>query len=283
MLQTLPLWEDSWRCSSSLTVFCSTRKGPWSRTFLRCLCVSNCCPAEKSCVMDHPQSDLKGSCQHCCLERRLIWRYSLGKKSHRFQLKLFFLSIWCQKCKFQLSYFVVRLLSVRPFMLSPLCGCHNKGASQPVDNWSVSTAKLSFIWQIRQLFHYHQSSIIFINLPFVRTVGENEREPITEICSWQKIILNVVFLFSLVYIKEGSKTRTDFRVRNIQVQTFHFLICVHYIRWVQGCDSVAMSVFWFQNIKHWYHVVMFWHKMLWRTLKTSRLNGVSPFMVFSMF
>lgn len=167
-------------------------KVPASRTCSYAVCVSNCCPAEKSCVMDYPQSELKDSCQHCCLERRLICRYT---KSHRFQPKFFFSMrkvFDVINANFNCIYI---LLFVHIHALCPL----------------------SFTWQIRQLFHYHQSSIIFMNLPCVRTGGGQEREPITEICSWQKIMLNVVFLFSSVHIKEGSNTRIDFRVVQLEI------------------------------------------------------------------
>lgn len=140
-------------------------------------------------------------------------------------------SIWCHKYKFQLYIFCCLLTFT-------LFGCQNKGASQPVDDW----------WQIRQLFHYHPSSIIFMNLPFVRTGGEHGHEPTTRICSWQRIMLNVTFWFSLLYIKEGSNTRTDLRVVQLEVFSFRLSILPSVCIISAGCRYAI--IFWFQNINH---------------------------------
>lgn len=242
-------------------------KVPVSRTCSYAVCVCQTAAQLRRAVRWTIQSDWKDSCQRCCLERRLICRYPLGKSPTDFNQSSFFYaqSVWCHKCKFQLCI----LCCSFTFMLCPLFGCQNKGAAQPVDDWSVSTGKLWFIWQIRQLFHYHQSSIIFMNLPFVRTRGEHGCEPTNEICSWQKIMLNVTFLFSLVYIKEGSKTRTDFRVVQLEVFRFRPFIFSSVCIISSGCrHAIALPspYFDFKTSNMWYHVVMLWYKLFWRTL-----------------
>lgn len=97
-----------------------------------------------------------------------------------------------------------------------------------------------------------------MNLPFVRTGGEHGREPTTEICSRLRIMLNVTFLFSLVYIKEGSNTRTDFRVVHLEVFRFRLSICSSVCVISAGCSGWALPspYFDFETLNILNHVVM---------------------------